>query len=962
MNQAFSSVSKGRFVGAVVCLSALLGLWSCATSKQESAQSQNPSQQQGGSQNQSQDGAALDQGQSDSQVATNSGDQGGGSSEPSSSGGENLGDFPDAGTGADNGLGNSVGINNAPTDPGEGFQTNGQNPLTDGNVNALGQVAQQANGSLDLTNPSASGESEIPNSTSLGAPASGQTATGNAENQVVNSPQPGPLGYPHGVLNWVGYDYKKNDKKLDVQIVTDGTPSYKIFKETNRANQSEIIVRYMNTKLRSKIRRDIDASEFRSPVAYIRMRYDRTFNHTDVVMTMRDAVEPTMVTKGSSLMFSFDIPERWYAPAGEAQPVAAAEVVEDAPQGLTAVTDQTSEETSEAAAYVDNPGADKFKNVDPKSAKKLVPKSEGDKELVPQNDAGSEGDEIDSGDQMMMNFKRLEYEETRYALNSVAQADFSSEAPETSSNGADLIEDVPVDLTAGEALPEAGGSAASPGQPPAASEKSADNGDLVGVDSGAGAGGSKKVMRLDFRDAPVNQIIKMIAAESNINFIISPEAGEKRTSISLKNVPWDVALKAVLDSNGLGMQELSTGLVRIDFLKKFAEDHDQAEKARLATEALVPTKVLVMPLNYLKASDAATMIREMLPKPDPSNVVQQRSVSRFRVQAETRSNSIIVEATPNFLSTAKNLLERLDTQTPQVRIQSRLVEFEKTFDDGLGVTWGAPLNIDAGRGLGFGSLPFPNSINSQFSVDPGGAKIPGGSIAMKLGSVNNFLALDIKLRAYETRKLAETLQTQDVVVQDNEEASMSAGSEDSFLTAAGVGSSGALQTVRYLLSLKVKPHITADGSVQMKLDITGDTPGGASGSDTAAAKKSTRALSTTLLKRSGETAVIGGLYESYVSRSEVGVPILSKIPLVGALFRSLDKSNRKKDVLIMVTPTILGANSASTGGAGGASTVPTIDGSSFGASNTESNQMGVPASQNGQSSQSSNATSQSNEL
>jgi len=961
MNQSFSSVNKGRFVGAVVCLSALLGLWSCATSKQESAQSQNPSQQQGGSQSQSQDGVSLDQGQSDSQVATNSGDQGGGSSEPSNLGSENLGDFPDDGTVGDNGLGNSLGINNAPTDPGDGLQTNGQNPLLEGNVNALGQVAQQANGSLNLTNPSESNESQITNSTSLEEPTNGQAATGNAANQVVNSPQPGALGYPHGVLNWVGYDYKKDDKKLDVQIVTDGSPAYKIFRETNRANQSEIIVRYMNTRLRSKIRRDIDASEFRSPVAYIRMRYDRTFNHTDVVMTMRDAVEPTMVTKGSSLMFSFDIPERWYAPAGEAQPVAAAEVVEDAPQGLTTVTDQTSEEAPEAAAYVDNPGGDKFKNVDPKSAKKLVPKSEGDKELVPENDAGSPGNESESGDQMMMNFRRPDYEEIRYTLNSVAQADFSSEAPETLSNGTDLIEDVPVDLTAGEALPEEDGSAASLGQPPPASGNTAGNADVVGVDSGAGAGGSKKVMRLDFRDAPVNQIIKMIAAESNINFIISPEAGDKRTSISLKNVPWDVALKAVLDSNGLGMQELSTGLVRIDFLKKFAEDHEQAEKARLATEALVPTKVLVMPLNYLKAPEAVKLIDGMKPKEDPSNVVQQRSVARFRVQAETRSNSIIVEATPNFLSTVKNLLERLDTQTPQVRIQSRIVEFEKNFDEGLGVTWGAPLNIDAGRGLGFGSLPFPNSINSQFSVDPGGATGRGGSLAMKLGSVNNFLALDLKLRAYESKKLAETLQTQDVVVQDNENALMVAGTEDTFITAGGIGTSGTQTTVKYNISLDVTPRITADGSVQMGLNIIGDTPGGASGSD-AAAKKSTRNLKTTLLKRSGETAVIGGLYESNVSRTEAGVPILSKIPLIGALFRSVDKTNRKKDLLIMVTPTILGANSASTGGAGGSSMVPTIDGGSFGASNSESTQMSVPASQNGQGNQSSNATSQSNEL
>jgi type II secretory pathway component HofQ len=316
--------------------------------------------------------------------------------------------------------------------------------------------------------------------------------------------------------------------------------------------------------------------------------------------------------------------------------------------------------------------------------------------------------------------------------------------------------------------------------------------ELVGVSAGVSPTAtisSKKAIRLDFRDAPVSQVIRMIANESGINFIISPEAGTKKTSISLKNVPWDVALRAVLESNRLGMQEIAPGLVRIDYLKVFSDDKDAEERARQSTEALVPTKVLVMPLNYAKAEDAAKIAASMLPKvTDPQNVAQKRNFERFKAQADIRSNAVIVEATPNVLATIKALLERLDAQTPQVRIASRLVEVTNDIFDGLGVAWGAPLNMDPGRGLSFGSLPFPNNMTSQFSVDPGGGtNYPGGSAAVKFGSLNNMIALDLKLKFYETKRKAETLQTQDVVVQDNEKAMVSAGSTDFFQTSAGIG-------------------------------------------------------------------------------------------------------------------------------------------------------------------------------
>ncbi len=942
----FSPINNCRLSPSVTLVATILVamLSRCATPQQADSQSLGDTSQQGASVN----------GEFSNQEASNAANVNGASGQKgqNSTGNgnftanENLGDLnseTSANTDGAINAGNSVNVNSSASNANElGIA----NLPTQSNGNQLAFGGNGQGNSVPLNSALQSGltpqQGTEANTASLPQPPLAELAPAeSAVNKIVErlDVSNDAPGNPRGVLTWVGYNYNKEEKKLDVQIVTEGSPVYKIFKEKNRAGQVEMVVRYLNTNLRSKVRRDIDASEFRSPVAYIRMRNDRTFNHTDIVMTLRDEIEPTAVTKGSSLMLSFAIPDRWFAPVAAQVPVSTAEVVEDAPvEGMPVIDKVASGEEAAINPYIDNPGEDTFKNSSPESAKKLVPRSDDSNELVPV-DKGPEGDKF------LRNDNPVEFNETRYTVNGVAQANFSSDIPASGNFATDLIEDMPIDLG------EASQSSDTANQLPAPSTAQPAGTDVVGVDSTSGAApSSKKVMRLDFRDAPVSQVIKMIAAESDINFIISPEAASKKTSISLKNVAWDVALKAVLESNSLGMQELSTGLVRIDFLENFAKDHEAAEKARQATEALIPTKVMIMPLSYLKATDAANMVNGMLPKADQNNTVQQRSVSRFKVQAEPRSNSLVVEATPNFLSTVKTLLERLDTQTPQVRIQSRLVEFSKTNADGLGVKWDAPFNMDAGRGLGFGSLPFPNSLNSMFAIDPGGAKTPGGSLAVKLGSINNFVALDLRLKAYETKKMAETLQTQDVVVQDNEDAEMRAGTTDFFPATAGVGAvAGAPTEIKYELVLKVTPHITADGAVQMKLNITGDDPKDAAG--TALTSKTSRSLSTTLLKRSGETAVIGGLYTSNVQLTELGVPFLGRIPLIGALFRSKDKSNSKKDLLIMVTPTILGSSSASTSGATGASEVPTIDGGAFGASNASLGQMGEANAQQSQQSQ-----------
>ncbi|RYZ68925.1 MAG: hypothetical protein EOP09_08635, partial [Proteobacteria bacterium] len=119
----------------------------------------------------------------------------------------------------------------------------------------------------------------------------------------------------------------------------------------------------------------------------------------------------------------------------------------------------------------------------------------------------------------------------------------------------------------------------------------------------------------------------------------------------------------------------------------------------------------------------------------------------------------------------------------------------------------------------------------------------------------------------------------------------------------GGGEATGLSEITFNLSLEVTPQVTALGNVIMNLDIQSDTPGPTTGEQLAS--KGTRRLTTQMVRQSGDTGVIGGIYDTKRSHSTVGVPFLSDLPIIGALFRSTTTSETQTELLMMVTPTIM---------------------------------------------------------
>lgn len=408
---------------------------------------------------------------------------------------------------------------------------------------------------------------------------------------------------------------------------------------------------------------------------------------------------------------------------------------------------------------------------------------------------------------------------------------------------------------------------------------------------------------LDFKGASLREVIRIISAETHINFILPSDLGESKVYVSLKNVPWDQALQAILETNGLGLSKMGGDVIRIDKIETLEKEKQDLTEIRKRAALVTPTQVLVVRLSYAKAGDVAKIITSMLAKSSNDD-------KRVKVNSDDRTNSVIVETIPQELSKVRSLIERIDLQTPQVRIESRVVEIIKKTNNFLGINWGAPFNYDQGRGLGFGNMVFPNNFISAFSVDTGSTtqavEAQSGKFDVHVGSINNVTALDLKLRMGELSDQTRSLQNNSVLVVDGQKAKIEAGTEDYFQVPTGQGQS-TMSSVTYTLSLEVTPHITADGAVQMLVTIENSSPTKPTLS-AVATSKSLRTLTTNLLRKTGETAVIGGLYTTSYQETKQGFPFLKDLPIIGLLFGSTGRQENKRELIILITPTIVSGN------------------------------------------------------
>jgi len=425
-------------------------------------------------------------------------------------------------------------------------------------------------------------------------------------------------------------------------------------------------------------------------------------------------------------------------------------------------------------------------------------------------------------------------------------------------------------------------------------------------------GMSRTQLTIDLRDADIQNVLRLFAKEGGVNIIAGSEVSGNVT-LRLDDVPLDQAFLIILQSLGLGF-EVRGNVIRVAPQKTLMEERKARQEAAQRAQKLRPLEVYLMPINYASASDIVEQV-ERLQSP------------RGSVSVDERTNTLIIKDLPENIESIRQLVKALDTQVPQVLIEARIVETNDTFSQEFGIQWGGDFTMSQGNGNPTG-LVFPNVVglaggatdgqtplagtaqNPNFAVNlPAAAGSgSGGAIGLTLGSVNGAVNLNLRLSAAEESGRAKIISAPKILTLDNREATISQGTSIpiSVVSAAGV------QTVFVdaTLELTVKPHVTPDGNVQLEIEATKNEPDfqntGARGDPTIIRKQA----ETELLIEDGETTVIGGIYTRNSGSSVTGVPFLHRIPILGLLFKKHQRSERRSELMIFITPRIVNRGEA----------------------------------------------------
>ncbi len=442
----------------------------------------------------------------------------------------------------------------------------------------------------------------------------------------------------------------------------------------------------------------------------------------------------------------------------------------------------------------------------------------------------------------------------------------------------------------------------------------------IGAASGRGYVGDK--LSLNFQNIEVRAVLQVIADFTGLNIITSDTVGGNLT-LRLKDVPWDQALDIILQAKGLDMRK-NGNVVWIAPRDELATKEKLQLEAQQQIQELEPVRTESFQLNYMKAEAFQKMVA------DPNNLAQRLLSKRGSAVIDPRTNTIFVQDTPSKLEEIAAFIKKIDVAVRQVMIEARIVEASDTFGRSLGARLGTltragegfqPFGGDRARLFVGGNVRSVGVQTSQaqdyagsFFPDSLAVNLPAPGLGTGSGTAGAFTFtlfnpsqtsfLNLEISALQVDARGKLISSPRVITADNVEANIEQGTEIPFQMATAAGAT-AIQFRPANLSLKVKPQITPDDNVIMKVDVHKDSIGVTTPAGPAI---DTKRVSTEVLVENGGTVGIGGIYTQDETSQQSKIPLLGDIPIIGFFFRNERRFNERRELLIFVTPRILKDN------------------------------------------------------
>jgi len=428
---------------------------------------------------------------------------------------------------------------------------------------------------------------------------------------------------------------------------------------------------------------------------------------------------------------------------------------------------------------------------------------------------------------------------------------------------------------------------------------------------------------LDFQDVDVRTVLQILAKESGMNIVASDSVTGKMT-LTLKDVPWDQALDLVMQARNLDMRKTGNVINVAPRDELLAKDKAILTQQREIDE-LGPLYSRTFQLKYKNVEE----FRKILKLDDSSsggNGSKTILSSRGSALIDPATNTLVITDNTFILQKFEKIIAELDVPARQVMVEARIVEAEDGFSRQLGVkfgyagsngknSWGSNwTNAAANRNnyvngqrtlANWARDPSKNEIPAlpAWTVDPN-VNLPTAAATSSIALVHALSsgALGLELSAQQAQNKLKIVSTPRVLTQDRKEAIIESGTEVPYQEAS---SSGATSTSfkKAVLGMTVTPNITPDGQIIMDIKINKDSVN----SDCRATEPciNTQRLNTNVMVEDGGTLILGGIYQEENSEGVSKVPLLGDIPVVGNLFKSKTRSDKKTELLIFITPRIV---------------------------------------------------------
>ena len=394
------------------------------------------------------------------------------------------------------------------------------------------------------------------------------------------------------------------------------------------------------------------------------------------------------------------------------------------------------------------------------------------------------------------------------------------------------------------------------------------------------------LVSFDFRDADIRNVFKILSFKSGVNIVASPEVTGVVT-INLKDVPWKQALDVILQTYGYTYEQKGN-IVMVTTVENMKQRREDA----LILAEQVPLETKTYSLNFGQASEIIESIEKM-------------KSERGFINFDERTNTIIMTDTPQQLALMSDVIEDLDTTTPQVLIEAKIVETNFTDQEDLGIDWLTQVTASGARRPM--TWPFTaSSANKYLNTD-----FPAADDTEFSYGTLDFSQVQAVFEFLKTRSDTDILQNPRIVTMDNQPAQITVGSQYPIPTYTYNEDQAALQVSgwEYMdigIIFDVTPHVNNAGfitlDVQPRITAILDF---VTVENTSLPRLSNESALTRVMIKDGETLVIGGLITDQVTETKKKTPILGDIPILGLAFQKSDSTVTKTDLIIFITPHIV---------------------------------------------------------